>query len=537
MSLNGSSHQQTADHFRARYCVIGSGMGGSALARTLAETGEDVLLVEAGDTEARPQEKAPVVHESVGRSFGLPLTRSIELGGTSNAWHGICTPLEEIDFETRSWIQNSGWPINLNDLLPFYPLASKWLLEADEAPYDTNSTGPHAGRLRDINFNHDFVKNKLFLSRKPAFRWKHTLRKLIRSGKLRCLTGTAALELQMNEDGLRVDRLLAGTSAGKVIIDAEVFIVCAGALETPRLLLNSKTNNGKAVGNQHDLVGRYLLDHPTGQFSKLRFHSPAHAPLYAGMPFKKQVRIMAGLKIKPEEQRRRHLPNHGFWMRPSLMSQRVDDDLLRSFLGIRRKRDLSLKQIQAIIGCKDLWYRILVVRFGLPATYRYSDMCFFTEQLPNPDSRVRLSETHRDRWGYPIASINWQLMEDDLRLFQNYVSLLFGSGMRSGQYELAREDTVEVWNRTLTSSAHHAGTARMASSPEHGVVDANLKVFGISNLYVCDASVFPTNGSANPSLTITALGVRLGKYLLGKQSVPDIQTSRAAAPANLSAVM
>jgi choline dehydrogenase-like flavoprotein len=75
-------------------------------------------------------------------------------------------------------------------------------------------------------------------------------------------------------------------------------------------------------------------------------------------------------------------------------------------------------------------------------------------------------------------------------------------------------DEPSIWERTVASAAHHLGTVRMADSPERGVVDANLRVFGIDNLYVCDASVFATAGSVNPSLTITALALRLAAHLV-----------------------
>ncbi|MQA28872.1 MAG: hypothetical protein GEU82_03395 [Luteitalea sp.] len=96
---------------KARYCVIGSGMGGAAVAQKLAAAGQDVLIVEAGGLDLGFSEDASVSADHVGRSFNMPATRCIELGGTSNQWHGICAPLDEVDFEARPWVKGSGWPI------------------------------------------------------------------------------------------------------------------------------------------------------------------------------------------------------------------------------------------------------------------------------------------------------------------------------------------------------------------------------------------------------------------------------------------
>ena len=70
------------------------------------------------------------------------------------------------------------------------------------------------------------------------------------------------------------------------------------------------------------------------------------------------------------------------------------------------------------------------------------------------------------------------------------------------------------WEDTFTSAAHHVGTARMSDSAESGVVDKDLKVFGINNLYVCDGSVFSTSGNVNSSFTISALACRLADHLI-----------------------
>jgi choline dehydrogenase-like flavoprotein len=167
-----------------------------------------------------------------------------------------------------------------------------------------------------------------------------------------------------------------------------------------------------------------------------------------------------------------------------------------------------------ILGTPNLMYRILIARCGLPAFYRYGELFFMAEQLPNPESRVSLSSESRDAFGYPIASIHWKPAVNDFSSLEEFTRAAFGKGLQSRQYRMAREGTMEDWIQNFTSAAHHLGTARMSSTSTTGVVSPQLQVFGMRNLYVCDGSVFPTAGSANPSLTITALGIRLADHLL-----------------------
>jgi choline dehydrogenase-like flavoprotein len=63
---------------------------------------------------------------------------------------------------------------------------------------------------------------------------------------------------------------------------------------------------------------------------------------------------------------------------------------------------------------------------------------------------------------------------------------------------------------------HAASTCRMADTPEAGVVDKNLAVFGVDNLYVCSNAAFPSGAAVNPTLTLTAMSIRLGEHLLGR---------------------
>jgi choline dehydrogenase-like flavoprotein len=369
--------------------------------------------------------------------------------------------------------------------------------------------------LSDVHFDRTILANKLVCVRKPVFRWKDVLLRLARESRCRCLLHAPALELVPHQNGTAIKELLVGTGGGTAVIRADTFVICAGALETPRLLLNSRRGRAEGLGNEHGLVGRFLMDHPAGHYCKLRFGRKTRAPLYSSLSVAGCLHLMAGLRAADVRQRQQALANHYVWLRPSVTRHRIDDELLWSFLAVRSARNLTLRQIVAILTNRDLLYRILVHRFGVHPSYRFGDLFFMTEQLPNPDSRVTLSET-RDRFHYPVARIDWRLTDADLEGFHAFARLLLGTALCSPQYSLARRDDPAMWEQTFASAAHHLGTARMAEHPHRGVVDRNLKVFGTDNLFVCDGSVFATAGSVNPSLTITALAFRLADHVMSR---------------------
>jgi choline dehydrogenase-like flavoprotein len=136
------------------------------------------------------------------------------------------------------------------------------------------------------------------------------------------------------------------------------------------------------------------------------------------------------------------------------------------------------------------------------------------EPAPNPDSRVLLDD-ERDRLGVLKARLDWRLGELDRHTFERTEALV---GEELARAEIGRvvkraELPADGWPSWLRHGWHHMGTTRMHTDPRQGVVDADCRVHGVSNLYVAGSSVFPTYGYANPTLTIVALALRLADHL------------------------
>src|SRR3712207_4641719 len=125
------------------------------------------------------------------------------------------------------------------------------------------------------------------------------------------------------------------------------------------------------------------------------------------------------------------------------------------------------------------------------------------EQAPNPESRVTLS-SERDAMGMPRAKLDWRLTELDRRSMRVTYDVMGRELGRSGVGRIRLLDWLlsddPTWPRNLSGGWHHMGTTRMHEDPRQGVVDVNCRVHGIANLYVAGASVYPTAGSANPTL-------------------------------------
>jgi len=134
------------------------------------------------------------------------------------------------------------------------------------------------------------------------------------------------------------------------------------------------------------------------------------------------------------------------------------------------------------------------------------------EQQPNLDSRITLSH-RRDRFGSPLARLDWQPTEGDRRSIERSVELLDAGLRAAGIGHIIHPFGSERPLVTFVGNWHHMGTTRMSSDPAEGVVDATGRVHGVENLYIAGSSTFPTAGFANPTLTIVALAIRLADEL------------------------
>jgi choline dehydrogenase-like flavoprotein len=142
------------------------------------------------------------------------------------------------------------------------------------------------------------------------------------------------------------------------------------------------------------------------------------------------------------------------------------------------------------------------------------------EHAPNPASRVTLSP-ERDALGQRRVKLAWRPGEQDRRSVYRHIKALgeeFGA-MGIGRMVVRIADDGS-WPPDTAGGAHHMGTTRMSDDPTRGVVDRHCRVHSLGNLWVAGSSVFTTSGSANPTLNIVALALRLADHLTERLHEP-----------------
>lgn len=479
----------TPDHLRDEVLIIGGGAAGIALGLQLADKGRSVLLLEGGGLQRTSDSQARYDGDYSGTFVTRPWpgylswSRVRQLGGSTNHWAGWTRPLSPIDFETRPWVPGSGWPFGREALVPFYDAACG-LVDVPTFPelHGNSLPGP------DLLEGDPNIEDALFHMSPPTrFNAKFQTR-LADHPKLRVIHNANVLELATTPDGQHIDHVVFRAAGGPVQrASARAYVLATGGVENVRLLLNSDRVHKQGLGNAHDLVGRYFMDHPHLDMAQVVLtRQVATAKRYKRTPHPqvKGATVLPVLSLREETQRREQLPGGSYQL------------LLRG----DPPEAPAVRALNRLLGTDD----------GLVVATILGRIA----QIPNRDSRVTLTAA-RDDLGMRRVHLDWKLTDADRTGAARALELIGLAFARKGLGRLRADvRAARAWPKSA-GGCHHMGTTRMSDSPTQGVVDANLKLHGVSNLYVAGSSVFPTGGYANPTLTILALALRLGEHLHG----------------------
>lgn len=502
------------------YIIVGIGAAGGILLQRLARAGFSVVGIEAGpfwDTERDWVSDEAGSHKLywedprvTGGSDPLALGANNcgkGVGGGSVHWAAFTPRLHPSDFEvySRDGV-GADWPITYQDLLPYYEQLELEMPVAGPAYYPWGhphgyAYGPHpmggvgnalirgcsalnipvsiGGPVAILSGSHGDRPHCIYrgfciqgckVGAKASTLITHVPDALKKGAEIRDRCMVSRIELGNDR---RVTGIHYFDDDGAAHFQkSRAVIVCGYAIETPRLLLNSACpgfDNGLA--NSSGTVGRYLMAQ-AGNVVLGRFEQPVR--MYKAPPA--------------------HALTEEFYETDSKR------DFARGF-AIQTVGPLPIAFGKQMLAAKKAWGWGL--RREMMDYNHWAAFGLLGEILPWADNRVTLAR-EKDRFGLPVAHVSFNLHDNDKRLIK-----------------FAKEKTMEVMAAAGATEvvqearyAHLVGAARMGSDPKTSVVDKFGRTHDIANLLVCDGTIMPTQGSANPGLTIQALAARTADYLI-----------------------
>jgi choline dehydrogenase-like flavoprotein len=508
-------------------CVVGAGPAGLVVALRLAsESRLKVCLLESGDIEFDEKTQELARAEAAGLPYyPVEETRIRCFGGTTLSWGGVCGRLDEIDFQPRPWVQDSGWPFSRQALEPYMAAAyrlceieTKNVCAVDDdvpRPLDADELDGGGVRIAEVFFG-------------PPTRFGRRYEAGIRSaGNVTAYLNATATELELGAGGTVSNLQVACLTGSRFNVKARSYILAGGGIENARLLLVSKGSHAAGVGNSHDLVGRFFMEHPR---VVNRFRLPSDC---AGLS-----RLVSGasgtlafsrLELVPRVQRDEELLQYHANLKFGFVGQQTEQWQAVRRLAIATRRPwrdspyfqdagggrtkIRWKDIRSALARPD---RSLMGVVGAVTRWRwlrrFVEVTSSVEQRPVRGNRIELAR-HRDRLGVPVARLHWSVGAQEERTYRRGLELVLSALGRLAPGVGASPLEEDGWPSGIVGTWHHMGTTRMHVDPKRGVVDADCRVHGVENLFMAGSSVFPTGGSVAPTLTIVALSLRLADHL------------------------
>lgn len=516
-------------------CIVGAGPAGALIANELARTGHSVVVLDAGPRFDRDSYTERMEHslrpgfrqspwgmggdrdafESSGeRHYPLNATRVKGVGGTTLHWQGMVMRLHEQDFRMQSGLGVAAdWPLEYSDLRSYYAKAERafGVSGASDNPFEPPRDDPHplpafppshsdgilaeaCERLGITTHSAPNARNSEPYQDRSECVGYGTCVPVCPSGAkydatvhieqaeaagARVIDRAPVQRLEHGPDGDVVRTAVYLTPDGETYRqDAREFVVAAGGVETPRLLLLSESERyPDGLANTSGVVGHYFMDH---------------------------LFVAAGGTLdRPTRQ------NHvGFHTTEShQFYDRTDDRVGAIKLELLNTADNSPAR-QALTA--DTWGDELLD--GLRDSYGTGiGVGALVEQLPRSENRIDLHPDRTDDNDNPVPDIAWSLDDDTRRTIERANEI---------QVEILEELDADItWMVDASNAiptAHHMGTTRMGYDPDESVVRPDLRTHDLENLTIAGSSVFTTGGAMNPTLTIAALSLKAADHIASR---------------------
>jgi choline dehydrogenase-like flavoprotein len=504
--------------------IVGCGAGGSTLLQRLARAGWRVVALDAGpfwDPDADWVSDEGGSHHLywteprvIGGEDPIPLGSNNSgrgVGGSMVHYAGYTPRFHPSDFRILSQDGvGADWPLAYEDLRPYYEAIEEELPVAGEHwPWGDPHSYPHrphpvggngeiflrgarklgitakVGPVAIVNgrfgnrphcIYRGFCLQGCKVNAKASPLITHIPDALAHGAEVRADSMVTGIEIdQRTGRATGVHYVRGGVSRFQ---RARAVAVAGYSIETPRLLLNSVSRRfPDGLCNDFDQVGRYLM--------------VQGAPQTAGR-FADEVRMY---KSPPPE-----VSTEEFY----------ETDPAKPY-----RRGFSIQTVSPLpitwaehVAAQGHWGAAL--REYMSDYVHWACLGALCELLPQPDNRVTLAD-EKDRYGLPVAKFTYSRCENDKALMKTAQSVMEDILRAAGAEEVI----------TIQRYAHLVGGARMAADEQHGVVDAYGRSFAVPNLYITDGSVLPTQGSANPALTIMALAARAAERMVDTRHHTD----------------
>jgi len=540
------------------YCIVGAGPVGVSVALVLSRMGHRVHVLEAGGRNAAPDTTGEFGFELASPDVHArgDLVSRQGLGGTSTAWGACCVPFDPVDLAARDHIPFSGAPVSHAEIAAHYDTAADLVGVTPGFIDQTPSTAP------DPVIDGDQLMR---YAATPDLSMRHR-EEIAQSERLNVYLNTRVTGLTLTPATDRVAGVNIESNGARQTLTPAHVILCCGGIQTARLLLMVQREHPNFLGGEPGPLGRFYSGHISGAASRIRFSNPEKARRYVVRREADGSFVRGCLTLGPNAQEEHKLLNQYF----ALNNVPLGDPGFRSgsfsaiHLGLSARHGTSRYMTRYHSGHIETEFEfglnplehlrniathpigpvkgiVEVVRTRAASSHAQPFFSFYNpagayalryhaEQMPDPESRVTLTD-RTDRLGMPVPHVDMRVADADISSILRAHDVLHNWMTENGHGQVEWYQPPEQRAAHVRSQAsdgyHQMGLTRMSETARTGVVDRDLRVHGVANVFVASPGVLPTGGRAHPTFPTIALGVRLA-HMLGAAQATSAKSPEAA---------
>tara|TARA_B100001121_G_scaffold143851_1_gene125808 strand:+ start:1324 stop:2757 length:1434 start_codon:yes stop_codon:yes gene_type:complete len=457
--------------------IVGSGPAGISLALELEDEKISILIIEAGKNKFDDESQKFYDGDIIGDNYPpLSVTRLRQFGGSTGHWGGVCRSLEDHDF--------SNWPINKNDLDQFSNKAKKIINLKRNNFYK-----------KKINNNFDLVRFEV-----SPLRFRDKYRNKIKNSKtIHLITESYVTKILGDK---KINKVIFFNKGQYFNLNSKYFVLACGGIENSKLMHLIRKDNPKLLDPTMP-IGNYFFEHPYKKIGE------AVIDIQNFENFLKKTNLQNSIKINCDGWFA-VAPNKQFVNYHNILDSVMQINFVYTDLNIHKKSFIEKLKCVA----PEYIRRIILKNNNKAMTLGITAQ---TSQKIDFNNRVELSKSKKDPLGIEQVNLFWKQSDMVRKTYLRNIQELGNFFIDEDIGRVAVEEKIyssEILDHD--GGGHHMGGTRIGTNSYNSVVDKNLKVHGVDNLYLVGSSVFASAGYSNPTFTIVQLSLRLGYYLKNK---------------------
>jgi len=511
---------------RADIVIVGAGIAGLFLASSLRAKNIRVVVLESGSAEQKFEVHPLNRVVQLGDEYsGATKGRFRCVGGTSTRWGGALIPFSASDLHARPYLGLAGFPVGIDAVESYLPQVEK-LFGVDDGSYDeefVRKNGIKHVPIGDPDFRTRFAKWPPFRNRNVALLFRSTIAS---DPSVQIWINSTVTSFAVSPESGRITSVTGSCDGDRSItIQSSFVVICAGAIETTRLLLLLNRQYGGKIFQGCDALGRFFHDHISIAAAEIRAKQVFALNRMAGFRFLGAAMRSLRFELSPAAQVRERVGS-AFGHISFKTDNLTGFDLLRQFLRSKQRNEpfrqgIAWEMLRELPFLSRLAFWRLAygqLLWPVPATY---ELHVVAEQLPRATNRITLS-SEVDCFGLPLAAIDWRIEPEDLKTFGVFGRCFERFWKENRLSDVGDLEWTDPSSRILsthmptTDVFHPGGSTRMGTDRVNAIVDSNLRSFHLRNLWVSSTSVFPSGGGENPTLMLILFTMRLADHLRGR---------------------